>query len=720
MVYSSQNKLNSGFTLIQISIMLTIASLVFVSTLPSQQATLNANFGSTNKLVDVFAALRQYQTANGKLPCPADATLATGANNYGVAAANAGTSTNCYGGTPSANYRDVANNVAIGGVPWRTLGLSSGYALDGYSRAITYAVDTNATVCQTTVSLPGKITITDKGNTFSSTVALVSHGKDGHGAWLPLAGNSGSPAARLNAGSTDADQLTNAHVDSSFLPTAVFNNFIKKDATATFDDTVLYSSNNWNIKTLPQSMQSLLKIGTPDNGTYTTGILSFTVTYPNTVTVTGIPRLVLSGITGAIGVSNTGYATYVSGSGTNQLTFNYTIVGTDSAPSGLKLASYIDLNSGTISACPLTFIAPDLSQIIITTSTQYLYVADSANHRVLKLDLSGNFVLGIGAGYLGAGGAVGSTGTSTQKFNVPAGVNVDNAGNIWVKDQYNERIMKFNSAGAWQMTLGGSASQACSGTYATATTCNYLPGSSPTHTNCCKPNAATCTCTAGTGNGRFDFYRDQMAFDATGNLWTTDHNNGRLQEFDSGSGAFIALYNNNGSQFASALNIDANNNIWAFAANGAGVGGLGKCSTANGTCTEYGTIVHGTGPGTFQDNCDYPLDQIAFDLSNNVWITNNGGGTVLKFSPVDGTYQSTLPVTLPHQSDPGDCSIGDYGVSGIAFDASGYMWVADNFSHNIYKINPSDGTILLTLGTGSAGSSTSPVQFNEPAGIFIK
>jgi type II secretory pathway pseudopilin PulG len=354
-----------GFTLIQISIMLTIAALLMVSYLPSQQTQLKADAVSAEKLNFVLNAIRQYQIANGVIPCPADASLATGANNYGVMAANAGTTNNCGGGTPAANFRDSTNNIAIGAIPFKTLGISSDYALDGYNRLITYAVDTNATTCQSTNSLTGKITITDNGNAVTSIAALTSHGNDGHGAYIPLVGSSGT-ASRLNSGSTDSDELNNAYVDSSFAQITTLTNFVKKDATATFDDIVVYGNNNWTFNYLPLNQQSLLQVIPPLNRTYITGEhLYFDIVFPTTVTVTGTPRLLLRSIsTTTFGTSNLAYADYRGGSGTNKLTFRYTLVASDVMTGGIRMDNYIDLNGGEINKCYLTFTPPDLSQIM--------------------------------------------------------------------------------------------------------------------------------------------------------------------------------------------------------------------------------------------------------------------------------------------------------------------------------------------------------------------
>ena len=80
----------------------------------------------------------------------------------------------------------------------------------------------------------------------------------------------------------------------------------------------------------------------PSNSTYNTGdILSFTVTFSETVNVTGTPRIPITLDTGTV------YANYSSGSGSNSLTFNYTVTAGQTDIDGISIST-IELNSGTI------------------------------------------------------------------------------------------------------------------------------------------------------------------------------------------------------------------------------------------------------------------------------------------------------------------------------------------------------------------------------------
>ena len=109
----------------------------------------------------------------------------------------------------------------------------------------------------------------------------------------------------------------------------------------------------------PSSVSSVS--ATTPNATYATGnTIAITITFSNTETVTGTPRLLLE--TG----TTDRYANYVSGTGTNTLNFNYVVQEGDiTSDLDYVLASSLELNGGTIkngaNAANLTLPAPGAS-----------------------------------------------------------------------------------------------------------------------------------------------------------------------------------------------------------------------------------------------------------------------------------------------------------------------------------------------------------------------
>jgi len=80
-----------------------------------------------------------------------------------------------------------------------------------------------------------------------------------------------------------------------------------------------------------------------------------------------------------------------------------------------------------------------------------VYVADSGNHRICKIDVGGNVTT------LAGGGDVGSAdGQGTEaSFHDPEGVAVDGSGNVYVADSYNHRIRKIDVGGNVTTLAGG-------------------------------------------------------------------------------------------------------------------------------------------------------------------------------------------------------------------------------------------------------------------------
>ena len=79
-------------------------------------------------------------------------------------------------------------------------------------------------------------------------------------------------------------------------------------------------------------------------------------------------------------------------------------------------------------------------------SSNNVYVADQDNNRIQKFDSSGKFITKWG-----------SYGNGDGQFHNPDGIEVDSSGNVYVSDTDNNRIQKFDSNGTF-ITQWGSGS----------------------------------------------------------------------------------------------------------------------------------------------------------------------------------------------------------------------------------------------------------------------
>ena len=225
------------------------------------------------------------------------------------------------------------------------------------------------------------------------------------------------------------------------------------------------SSNNYAIDTHLPTVTSVSS--STSNGTYAPGaVISITVTFDEVVTVTGVPQLTLE--TG----STDRVVSYASGSGTNTLTFNYTVqAGDTSADLDYVSSSALSLNGGTIrdaatNNATLTLASPGAAgslgankAIVIDSSPSFSNlngdsVAWAGVGGTVTLDVSGNATLAdaeFGALNGGNGNWAG------------ASLTVQRPGTAVSAD-----IFGFNTSGAL-FTVSGNALQSGGLTFATFT-----------------------------------------------------------------------------------------------------------------------------------------------------------------------------------------------------------------------------------------------------------
>lgn len=112
-------------------------------------------------------------------------------------------------------------------------------------------------------------------------------------------------------------------------------------------------------------------VSVPSAGTRNVGdVLTFVLTHPYNVTVTGTPRLTLT-----IGAA-TVYANYASGDGSKSIVFTYTILAGETDTNGIAVASTIDLNGGTLTYtgtqglanCPTSISVPSTANVTVDTT----------------------------------------------------------------------------------------------------------------------------------------------------------------------------------------------------------------------------------------------------------------------------------------------------------------------------------------------------------------
>ncbi len=83
------------------------------------------------------------------------------------------------------------------------------------------------------------------------------------------------------------------------------------------------------------------------------------------------------------------------------------------------------------------------SRCIRRTGTTFVFVADTANNRIVKFEQVSEDSDGLEY-VTEVGNSNGSSGDDNREFNRPTGLAVDDCGNVWVADYFNNRIAVFD------------------------------------------------------------------------------------------------------------------------------------------------------------------------------------------------------------------------------------------------------------------------------------
>jgi uncharacterized protein (TIGR03437 family) len=328
-----------------------------------------------------------------------------------------------------------------------------------------------------------------------------------------------------------------------------------------------------------------------------------------------------------------------------------------------------------------------------------LYIDDAGNNRVRKVTPTSSKDLAI-AYYSGTITTVAGGGPSALNvLSTPRGVAIDAAGNLYIADTENSRVLKFTTSG-WLVFAGtGKAGFAGDDGAATAATLARPTG---------------------------------ITSDGPGNVYISDHDNGRIRKIaptgvittvfppTATLATSLALNNPRGVALDGAGNMyiaDSGNHVVRKVALGTGI-----------AMTVAGTGVAGfngdTGPAT-QLQLNFPV-QARTDNQGNLYIVDDIQNTrdawVRKVSPdgimttfagtgKDGFTGDGGPASVASLSQPED----------IAFDLAGNSYIADVTNNRIRQITP-DGIIHTIAGTGNAGEtgdggSALAAQLNTPRAV---
>jgi streptogramin lyase len=313
-----------------------------------------------------------------------------------------------------------------------------------------------------------------------------------------------------------------------------------------------------------------------------------------------------------------------------------------------------------------------------------VFFADYGNSTIRKITPSG--VVTTLAGTAGSSGSADGTGAAAR-FNGPAGVAVDRAGNVFVADDGNNTIRKITPSGV-VTTLAGSADQ---------------PGSAD-----------------GTGAAARFSSPSGVAVDGSGNVFVADSFNSTIRKITPSGvvttlAGTAALFNDpwgvavDGSGNVFVADRD-NDTIWKITPSGV-VTTLAETAGSSGSADGTGAAARFSSPSG-----------VAVDGSGNVFVADSFNNAIRKITPsgvvttlagtagLDGSADGTGAAALFNQPE------------GVAVDGSGNVFVADTDNNTIRKITPS-GVVTTLAGTagssGSADGTGAAALFNGPSGVAV-
>lgn len=219
------------------------------------------------------------------------------------------------------------------------------------------------------------------------------------------------------------------------------------------------------------------------------------------------------------------------------------------------------------------------------------------------------------------------------------------------------------------------------------------------------------TGTLGTGAGIF--VNEGLAFDASGNLWlvggagansVVEYSAAQLASTGSPTPAVTLSASGGSLNFPAGLAFDANGSLWVANQSGKSlVEFLASQLGASGSPIPPVTLTDTAGSlsGPFA---------LAFDGRGDLWVADEGGNTVVEFTPSQLTASGSPVPAVTLSATSGSLN----APAAPAFDANGNLWVVNFAGNSVVEFTPgqlaSNGspTPAVTL-TASSGSINGPL-----------
>ncbi len=391
-----------------------------------------------------------------------------------------------------------------------------------------------------------------------------------------------------------------------------------------------------------------------------------------------------------------------SGSGTSVTLFDDIVVRGGRPPSMLSWTITTIAGNGERSfggdGGPATATQLDRPRGVAVDGAGNLYIADTQNKRIRKVDSTGTITTVAGTGVWGFSGDGGPA--SEAQLSTPRGVTVDGAGNLYIADSRNHRIRKVDSTGTIT-TVAGTGVEGFSGDGGPAV------------------------------EARISF-PEGVAVDGAGNLYIGDLYNNRIRKVDSRgtittiAGTGEGSYSGDGGP-ASEAQLSTPSGVAVDGAGNLYIGDTYNYRIRKVDSTGTITTIAGTGEDGFSGDGGpateahlYAPQSLAVDGAGNLYIGDLYNHRIRKvdsrgtITTIAGTGESGFsgdggPATEAHL----------YAPHGVALDGAGNLYIADTINNRIRKLTPMTGPVTL-VPVISGGSEWFSISAATPYSLTVE